>query len=150
MSNNYDNVNEDINTNLLINTKLLKILSFINKNIDEFGENVEEKLKGVNELLKKYSGKHADALNTLSNDALILMALAIDGIKNDYINEDSPNSVGSAAVQTNNQEELLAEVRGLLGKTDIRRNPLHPDHSKNEARITEIFTLLNKMGYNRT
>ena len=55
MSNNYDNVNEDINTNLLINTKLLKILSFINKNIDEFGEKYDtNKLKIINDFKNVY------------------------------------------------------------------------------------------------
>lgn len=118
--------------------------------LEAFGENVEETLKDVNELLKKYSGDHSDKLSALDNNSLIMLALAVNGIKNDYIKEDSLNPVGGTSVQANNQEELLAEVRGLLSKTDIRRNPLHPEHSKNEARITEIFTLLNKMGYNRT
>ena len=90
-------------------------------------------------LIDKYTPESMqEKVKNLGNNELVVLASVLNGIKKDYINEDSlPNGGG----RTNNtKDDYLSQARELR-KSEAYKNVMHPEHDKTKAQVDELYRL---------
>lgn len=117
-------------------------------NFDALGDKVfKDQKTAVLERSKQLIDAHIpeemkEALSTLPNESLIIMAGVLEGVRAKYINEDAPGG-GAPTGGAVNMEERRAEARTLMN-SEAYTNQFHKDHETTKAKVNELYAPLRK------
>lgn len=103
-----------------------------------FGSEKEKILETGESLVNKYLPKGMEEhFTALDNNTKVLMASVLNGIKNDYMSEDSLTNIskGNKVITT---EEQLAKARELM-KHPSYQNEMSAEHDNIKRQVNEIY-----------
>lgn len=106
--------------------------------VETFGDRKAEALSTSREIIAKYlPEKMKPVFNSLPNEQMIILASVVDGIRKDYMGEDSiPGAKGGKG--GGSQEDKRAEARRLMA-TDAYTNPFHPEHEATKKKVDAMY-----------
>lgn len=110
-----------------------------------FGDRTDEVMKTTKLLLEKHTHDSLKpGVNSIPDDQMLLIASAIDGIRQTYIKEgDLPAFTGSPSTGSS-LEELRTRGRAIMGDP-VFKNSFHPGHNKLMTEKNEIYKQIGKM-----
>lgn len=111
-------------------------LEFENATTKLFGDRKDQALQGAKELLEKYTPEgFGDKIANLDNNSLVAMASVLDGIRKEYMSEDSLNRGGGAPITKGDSREQAIK----LMQSDAWKNPFHKDHESVKQQVADLY-----------
>jgi hypothetical protein len=85
-----------------------------------------------------------EAANSLSNEALLVLASVLDGVREKYISEDSLPREGDTAGGSDSVDELRNQARALMAKPEYNSKS-HPKHAELKAEVDGIYDRIKRL-----
>lgn len=107
---------------------------------EQFGDRKQEVMDSGDELVMKYLPESMDEhFKALDPQSKALLATVLDGIKKDYISEDSSLKGETPAAPTG--DAMLAEAHQLM-QSEAFKNEFHIDNDATRKRVQDIYQKL--------
>ncbi len=116
----------------------------INAKFDEladktFGARRDQALGNAKNMISKFAPSNMkDAIDSLGNNELVILASVLDGVHSEYLSEDSMNNNGS----TGGSRDPRAEARELMN-SEAYKNVMHPEHDNIKQKLRDLYKSMN-------
>lgn len=116
-------------------------LDFDKLSAEEFGADVDKELASQKAFLNTVVSANAKKyISSLSNEALIVLASAMKGVRSKFVKEDTLANSGHSAAPMS-KEEISAEGRKLMTHPAYR-NTMHPEHESIKQQVDALYDQL--------